>query len=123
MLVSVVLLVQFGNFLAEMRERSATDGARPSLLRAAALAAPGRPRSSSTSSDVRLVSRRLRIVTDGVGTPVQRAAFLAALPVVLGTRYLFFVTGGVYRRVWRYATTADELVIAVACGSPLSSRG
>jgi FlaA1/EpsC-like NDP-sugar epimerase len=35
---------------------------------------------------------------------------------VLGTRYLFFVTGGIYRRVWRYATTADELVIAAACG-------
>ena len=46
---------------------------------------------------------------------MERAAFLAALPVVLGTRYLCFVLGGIYRRVWRYAATTDELVIAVAC--------
>ena len=26
--------------------------------------------------------------------------------------------GGIYRRVWRYATTADALVIAAACGLP-----
>ena len=34
---------------------------------------------------------------------------------MLGTRYLCFVLGGIYRRVWRYATTTDELVVAVAC--------
>ena len=55
------------------------------------------------------------IVVDGLGNDVERAAFLAALPVVLGTRYLCFVLGGIYRRVWRYAATTDELVIAIAC--------
>ena len=35
---------------------------------------------------------------------------------MLGTRYLCFVLGGIYRRVWRYATTIDVLVIAAACG-------
>jgi FlaA1/EpsC-like NDP-sugar epimerase len=35
---------------------------------------------------------------------------------VLGTRYLCFVLGGIYRRVWRYAATVDELVVALACG-------
>jgi UDP-GlcNAc:undecaprenyl-phosphate/decaprenyl-phosphate GlcNAc-1-phosphate transferase len=115
-LVSVVLLVQFGNFLAELRERSATDAGRPSLLRA--LVEPRRL-AELLVDFVLLCGSFLTAylsVVDGFGTPVQRAGFLAALPVVLGTRYLFFVLGGVYRRVWRYAVTVDELVIVAACG-------
>ncbi len=123
-LVSVVLLVQFGNFLAELREQRATGGARPSLVRS--LLEPRRLVEIVT--DFVLMCASLLVaylfVFDGYGTAVERAAFLASLPVVLGTRYLFFVVGGIYRRVWRYAATVDELVIAVACGlSALVSWG
>ena len=111
-LVSVVLLVQFGNFLAELREQRATGGARPSLVRS--LLEPRRLVEIVT--DFVLMCASLLVaylfVFDGYGTAVERAAFLASLPVVLGTRYLFFVVGGIYRRVWRYAATVDELVIA-----------
>ena len=123
-LVSVVLLVQFGNFLAELREQRTTGGARPSLVRS--LLEPRRLVEIVT--DFVLMCASLLVaylfVFDGYGTAVERAAFLASLPVVLGTRYLCFVVGGIYRRVWRYAATVDELVIAVACGlSALVSWG
>ena len=117
MLVSVVLLVQFGNFLAELRERSDTDNARPSLVRA--LLEPRRL-AEIVIDFVLMCGSFLAaylFVVDGLGTLAQRGAFLAALPVVLGTRYLCFVLGGIYRRVWRYATTIDVLVIAAACGA------
>ena len=55
------------------------------------------------------------VIVDGFGDDVEKAGFLAALPIVLGTRYLCFVLGGIYRRVWRYATTMDELVVTLAC--------
>ena len=115
-LVSVVLLVQFGNFLAELRERSDTDNGRPSLVRA--LLEPRRL--AELVIDFVLMCGSFLgaylFVVDGLGTLAQRGAFLAALPVVLGTRYLCFVLGGIYRRVWRYATTIDVLMIAAACG-------
>ncbi len=114
-LISVVLLVQFGNFLAELREHSEDDGPRPSLLHS--LLEPRRVLEIVIDFGLMCGSflAAYIIVADGFGNPVERAWFLAALPVVLGTRYLCFVLGGVYRRVWRYATTSDELVVALAC--------
>jgi FlaA1/EpsC-like NDP-sugar epimerase len=41
--------------------------------------------------------------------------YLAALPILLGATYVFFVTLGVYRRVWRFATARDVVPIAVGC--------
>ncbi len=93
-LVSVVLLVQFGNFLTELRERSAAGGERPSLLRA--LFEPRRL-TEIVVDFVLMCGSFLAayvFVVEGFGSPVERAAFLGALPVVLGTRYLFFVLGG-----------------------------
>ncbi len=115
-LISVVLLVQFGNFLTELRERSATGTERPSLIRA--LLEPRRL-AELLVDFVLMCSSFLGaylFVVEGFGSPAQRAAFLAALPVVLGARYLLFVLGGIYRRVWRFATTLDVLVVAGACG-------
>ena len=48
-LVSVVLLVQFGNFLTELREHAGRETARSRRCGGAARAATGRSRSSSTS--------------------------------------------------------------------------
>ena len=114
-LISVVLLVQFGNFLAELREHSEADGPRPSLLHS--LLEPRRLLEIVVDFGLMCGSflAAYVIIADGFGNPVERAWFLAALPVVLGTRYLCFVLGGVYRRVWRYATTTDELAVVLAC--------
>jgi FlaA1/EpsC-like NDP-sugar epimerase len=48
--------------------------------------------------------------------------FLAALPILLGVRYLFFVLFGVYRRVWRFAGARDWLALgaAVALSAPVA---
>ncbi len=50
-----------------------------------------------------------------MGTEYERSVFLAALPILLATRYVFFVSLGVYRRVWRFATARDAVPIAVGC--------
>ncbi len=114
-LLSVVLLVQFGSFLTDLREHQQGDGTSPSLWRA--LVEPRRL--IEIVADFVLMCASFLgsylFVVEGLGTPVQRAAFLASLPVLLGSRYLCFVLGGIYRRIWRYATAADELVIALAC--------
>jgi len=114
-LVSVVLLVQFGNFLTEMREHSEEHTSPPTLR--ASLLSPRRVIEIVVDFALMCGSflAAYAIIIDGLGNDVQRAGFLAALPVVLGARYLCFVLGGIYRRVWRYAATIDELVVAVAC--------
>ena len=114
-LVSVVLLVQFGNFLAELREHSDDVGPQPTLRRS--LLEPRRVIEVVVDFGLMCSSflAAYYIIVGGLGDSVDRAAFLAALPVVLGTRYLCFVLGGIYRRVWRYATATDEVVIAIAC--------
>jgi len=114
-LFSVILLVQFGNFLTEMREHSEEHTAPPSLR--SSLLSPRRVIEIVVDFVLMCGSflAAYAIIVDGLGTNYERAGFLAALPVVLGTRYLCFVLGGVYRRVWRYAATTDELVVAVAC--------
>ena len=115
-LVSVVLLVQFGNFLTELKEHSEEHGPRPSFVRS--VLAPRRMVEIVVDFALMCTSflAAYLIIVGGLGTLEERGAFLAALPVVLGTRYLFFVLGGIYRRVWRYAATVDELVVALACG-------
>ena len=98
-----------------MREHAAGDGPQPTLRRA--LLAPRRLIEIVVDFALMCGSffAAYYVIVGGLGNDVERAAFLAALPVVLGTRYLCFVLGGIYRRVWRYAATTDELVIAVAC--------
>jgi FlaA1/EpsC-like NDP-sugar epimerase len=50
----------------------------------------------------------------GYGTEYQRGVFLAALPILLATRYLFYVAFAVYRRVWRFAGARDAAALAIA---------
>jgi FlaA1/EpsC-like NDP-sugar epimerase len=40
------------------------------------------------------------LAVDGTGTDYERSVYLSALPILLGSRYVFFVALGVYRRVW-----------------------
>nr|MBA3246310.1 hypothetical protein [Actinomycetota bacterium] len=54
------------------------------------------------------------LFVDGLGTGYQRQVFVAALPILLGTRYVAFVAFVVYRRIWRYAGARDLASLAAA---------
>jgi UDP-GlcNAc:undecaprenyl-phosphate/decaprenyl-phosphate GlcNAc-1-phosphate transferase len=116
-LVTVVLLVQFASFLSDLEERARAGApeAPVSLLRA--LTEPRRL--AEVLLDFGLMCGSFLaayvLLVDGLGSPVQRAVFLASLPVVLGLRYVCFVVAGVYRRVWRFAGTHDAAAVGIAC--------
>ena len=116
-LLSFVVLVQFGSFLTDLEERSARaePGPPPSLLRA--LVSQPR-RLVEVLIDFLIICASFLaaylLQVDGRGSEVQRAVFLATLPVLLGVRYVLFVLVGIYRRVWRFATPRDLAAIASA---------
>ena len=55
------------------------------------------------------------LAVGGTGTDFERSVYLSALPILLASRYVFFVALGVYRRVWRFATARDVVPIVVGC--------
>ena len=117
-LVTFVLLVQFGSFLSDLEERSrrGVEGPEPSLWRALVF----EPRRLvEVFADFVLICASFLaaylLVVGGMGTENERSVYLSALPILLGARYVFFVALGVYRRVWRYATARDVVPIVVAC--------
>ena len=117
-LVTFVLLVQFGSFLSDLEERSRSGGTteEPSLWRA--LVFEPRRLVEVVVDFVLICTSFLTaylLVVGGAGTEFERSVFLSALPILLATRYSFFVALGVYRRVWRYATARDVVPIAVGC--------
>jgi UDP-GlcNAc:undecaprenyl-phosphate/decaprenyl-phosphate GlcNAc-1-phosphate transferase len=122
-LVTFVLLVQFGSFLSDLEERSrrGMEGPEPSLWRA--LIFEPRRLVEVLADFVIICASFLAsylLAVGGTGTTYERSVYLSALPIVLGTRYVFFVALGVYRRVWRFATARDVVPIAVGCfGSAL----
>jgi len=117
-LVTFVLLVQFGSFLSDLEERSrrGVEGPEPSLWRAIVF----EPRRLlEVFVDFVLICTSFLaayvLAVGGTGTDFERSVYLSALPILLASRYVFFVALGVYRRVWRYATARDVLPIAVGC--------
>jgi UDP-GlcNAc:undecaprenyl-phosphate GlcNAc-1-phosphate transferase len=117
-LVTFVLLVQFGSFLSDLEERSrrGVEGPEPSLWRA--LVFEPRRLVEVFADFVIICASFLAayvLAVGGFGTEYERSVYLSALPVLLGARYVFFVALGVYRRVWRYATARDVVPIVVAC--------
>ncbi len=113
-LVTFVLLVQFGSFLSDLEERSrrGVEGPEPSLWRA--LIFEPRRLVEVLADFVIICASFLAaylLAVGGTGTDYERSVYLSALPIVLGTRYVFFVALGVYRRVWRYATARDVVPI------------
>jgi UDP-GlcNAc:undecaprenyl-phosphate GlcNAc-1-phosphate transferase len=120
-LVTFVLLVQFGSFLSDLEERSRSgvaEGPEPSLWRALVF----EPRRLvEVVVDFLVICGSFLaaylLVVGGTGTEFERSVFLSALPILLATRYVFFVALGVYRRVWRFATARDVVPIAVACAA------
>ncbi len=124
-LVTFVLLVQFGSFLSDLEERSrrGVEGPEPSLWRALIF----EPRRLvEVFADFVLICASFlaayMLAVGGTGTEYERSVYLSALPILLAARYVFFVALGVYRRVWRYATARDVVPIVVGCfGSALAA--
>jgi len=117
-LVTFVLLVQFGSFLSDLEERSrrGDEVVEPPLWRA--LVFEPRRLVEVVVDFVVICASFLSayvLVIGSLGSEFERSIFLAALPVLLAVRYVSFVAVGVYRRVWRYATARDVVPIAVAC--------
>jgi UDP-GlcNAc:undecaprenyl-phosphate/decaprenyl-phosphate GlcNAc-1-phosphate transferase len=116
-LLTFVLLVQFGAFLTELDERARRGQPRDTSLRHALTLQPRRL--LEVLVDFVLVCASFLaaylLVVGGEGTETQRGLFLQVLPVVLGMRYVAFVGFRIYRRVWRFATARDAAAIAVAC--------
>ncbi len=116
-LLTFVLLVQFGGFLGDLDERTRRGQAGDTSLRHALTFEPRRL--AEVLIDFAIVCGAFLaaylLVLGGEGSAVQRGTFLAALPVVLGVRYVAFVAARVYRRVWRYATARDALALVLAC--------
>jgi UDP-GlcNAc:undecaprenyl-phosphate GlcNAc-1-phosphate transferase len=117
-LVTFVLLVQFGSFLSDLQERSrrGIEGPEPSLWRALVFE-PRRLVEVFTDFVVICASflAAYLLAVGGTGTEYERSVYLSALPILLGARYVFFVALGVYRRVWRFATARDVVPIAIGC--------
>ena len=115
-LLTFVLLVQFGGFLSDLDERTRRGQESDTSLRRALTFEPRRL--IEVLVDFVLVCASFLasylIVVGGQGSDVQRSVFLGALPVLLGMRYIAFVAFRIYRRVWRYATARDALAIVVA---------
>ena len=125
-LVTFVLLVQFGSFLSDLEERTrrGVQGPEPSLWRALVF----EPRRLvEVFTDFVLICASFLaaylLVVGGMGTEYERGVYLSALPILLGARYVCFVALGVYRRVWRYATARDVLPIVVACFASAALAG
>ena len=116
-LLSFVLLVQFGAFLGELSERSRTGDAGDTSLRHALTVEPRRLLEMLADFVVTCVVFFVAyvLVLGGLGGPQQRGFFLAALPVLLGARYVSFVAFRIYRRAWRYAIASDVVSLVVAC--------
>src|SRR6478672_2716156 len=117
-LVTFVLLVQFGSFLSDLEERSrrGIEGPEPSLWRALIF---DPRRLAEVFADFVLICGSFLtayvLAVDGSGSVYDRSVYLSALPILLGSRYVFFVALGVYRRVWRYATARDVVPIVLGC--------
>ena len=118
-LLTFVLLVQFGGFLSDLDERTRRGQESDTSLRHALTFEPRRL--VEVLVDFLLVCTSFLLsylaVIGGYGSALQRSIFLGSLPVILGMRYVSFVAFRIYRRVWRYASARDALVIAVAVGA------
>ena len=117
-LVTFVLLVQFGSFLSDLEERSRSSAeVRERSVWEALVFEPRRL--VEVLVDFMLICGSFLIayllVVEGRGTEYERSVFLAALPLLLAAQYSLFVVTGVYRRVWRYATARDVVPIGVSC--------
>jgi len=113
-LVTFFLLVQFASFLADV-ERRVLPGADATPLNAFAVHSR---RLVEVAVDFVLISGAFAAAY-GVrfgwpGTINQRHIAEVTLPIMIAARYLAFVPFGLYRSIWRYASSRDIAAIASA---------
>jgi len=117
-LFSFILLVQFASYLGDLEERSRRGEETPRASLRGLFVQPRRL--VELLVDFTLICGSFYgaylLQVDGQGTDNQKATFLAALPILLGVRYLLFVVFGVYRRVWRFAGAHDWIALAAGVG-------
>jgi UDP-GlcNAc:undecaprenyl-phosphate GlcNAc-1-phosphate transferase len=113
-LLTFVLLVQFGSFLADIEQRpAASDGG---FLRTFDV---HWRRLVEVVVDFGLIGGSflaayyLQVGSDG-GRDYQRYLVLQTLPILFMARYVAFMLFGLYRSVWRYAATRDLVAIVAA---------
>jgi UDP-GlcNAc:undecaprenyl-phosphate GlcNAc-1-phosphate transferase len=116
MLVTVVLLVQFASFLADLERRPPTaEGAPAALLEAFDV---HWRRLVEVVVDFGLIVGAFLasylITFEGSGSVNQRTLFWVVLPVLLAARYVTFILFGLYRSIWRYAVARDLIAIGAA---------
>ena len=110
-LITFAFLVQFGSYLADVnRGAEATDTG--SFLRSLLV---HRRRLVEVLVDFALITASFTaaffIRLEGSGSVWDRHVFDVSLPVLLVSRYIFFVLFGLYRGVWRYAGARDAAAI------------
>ena len=113
-LITVVLLVQFASFLADV-ERRPVAGDAPGLL--GTFSVHWR-RLVEVLVDFALITiaavAAYAIRFDLPGTVNQRHMATITLPIILAARYLAFIPFGLYRSIWRYAGMRDLFAITAA---------
>ncbi|HWB23576.1 MAG TPA: hypothetical protein VG652_11905 [Gaiellaceae bacterium] len=113
-LITVVLLVQFASFLADVEKRP-VPGAGPGLL--GTFSVHWR-RLVEVVVDFALITlaaaAAYAIRFDLPGTVNQRHMATITLPIILAARYLAFIPFGLYRSIWRYAGMRDLFAITAA---------
>ena len=125
-LLTFALLVQFAGFLANAGERPEPLPSRgPASLRLLVL---HRRRLIEALVDFALITASLLAAyllwVKGAGTANQKHVFNQSLTVLLTARYLIFLPFGLYRGVWRFASTDEAArVIAAVVLSELAAVG
>jgi UDP-GlcNAc:undecaprenyl-phosphate GlcNAc-1-phosphate transferase len=113
-LITVVLLVQFASFLADVEKRP-LPGSAPGLL--GTFSVHWR-RLVEVLVDFGLITAAAAaayaIRFGWPGTVNQRHLAAITLPIILAARYLAFIPFGLYRSIWRYAGIRDLLAITAA---------
>ena len=113
-LITFVLLVQFATFLGDVSRDTGTghggDRVRPLVLNLARLL--------ETLIDFVVIGAAWAfsyfMLVIGSGTTYQRHLFMVSLPAILVARFAAFLSFGIYRRVWRHASSRDALAIVFA---------
>jgi UDP-GlcNAc:undecaprenyl-phosphate GlcNAc-1-phosphate transferase len=115
--LTFVLLVQFGSFLADVERRSAAGGEAQPVGLTQAFAVHWR-RIVEVVVDCGVITASFiaayLIEFGWPGSTSQRFIGGLTLPVLLSARYLAFIPFGLYRSIWRYAGARDALSIACA---------
>jgi UDP-GlcNAc:undecaprenyl-phosphate/decaprenyl-phosphate GlcNAc-1-phosphate transferase len=113
-LITFAFLLQFGSYLADVNRAPAAEDAS-SFIRSLFV---HRRRLVEVAVDFALIAASFTVAyivrVEGTGGIWDRHVFNLSLPVILVSRYVFFVGFGLYRGVWRYAGARDGASILTA---------